>query len=442
MSEEIILPYMFEPRPYQLSTFEAFDSGIKRLLLVWHRRAGKDKTCLNLMARASQERVGSYFFFLPTYAQGKKIIWDGMDFDGFRFLNHFPRELWAGTPNSTEMKLRLKNGSIFQVVGSDNIDSIVGTNPVGVVFSEFSLQDPRGWDFIRPILRENKGWALFNGTPRGRNNHLFKLYENAKTNKEWFVEKLSIEETGVMTEEDVQAERDAGMDEELIQQEFYCSFDGGLSGAYYNKQMQDAYEEGRITNVPYDPAIAVDTWWDIGMHDSTAITFVQQEPATRVVRIIDYYETSGEGLQHYVKYLASLPYIYGEHIGPFDLEVREMGTGKSRLEMAYGLGLKFNIARKLPLEDGINAVRTMLPMCWFDKENCKHLVEALMSYHKMWDNRHREWKAKPEHDWSTHGADTLRVGAVGRRNARIPERKKRYEVKYWSEKSKPSWKAA
>ena len=439
---EIVLPFHFEPRQYQLPVWEAFDEGYKRMLLIWHRRAGKDKTCLNIMARATQERVGTYFYFLPTYAQGKKIVWDGMDFEGFRFLNHFPRDLWEGGGNSTEMKIRFKNGSLFQIVGSDNIDSIVGTNPVGVIFSEYTLQDPSGWDFIRPILRENKGWAIFNGTPRGRNNHLFHLFETAQDNKEWFTSRLTIEDTGVMTEEDIQAERDAGMDEELIQQEFYCSFDGGLSGAYYNKQMQDAYDEGRITDLAYDPTLPVDTWWDIGMHDSTAIAFTQTEPGTRTVRIIDYYETSGEGLAHYVKYLAGLPYIYGEHIGPFDLEVREMGTGKSRLEMAYELGLTFNIARKLPLEDGINAVRSMLPMVWFDKTKCRHLIDSLMSYHKMWDPKRREWKAKPEHDWSTHGADAMRCGSVGRRNAHIPERKKRYEVRYWKEKSGPGWMAA
>ena len=152
---EITIPYNYEPRPYQLPFWQAFDSGKKRLLTVWHRRAGKDKTYVNLCARESQKRVGSYFYFLPTYAQGKKIIWDGMDYNGFRFLHHFPKEMWDGPANNTEMKLRLKNGSLFQVVGSDNIDSIVGTNPVGCVFSEFALQDPRGWDYVRPILAAN-----------------------------------------------------------------------------------------------------------------------------------------------------------------------------------------------------------------------------------------------------------------------------------------------
>lgn len=423
---QIEMPFNYGPREYQLGVWQAIDSGIKRVLLVWHRRAGKDKTSLNIMARASQERVGSYFFFLPTYAQGKKIIWDGMDSNGFRFMNHFPRDLWSGTPNSTEMKLKLRNGSIFQVVGSDNIDSIVGTNPVGCVFSEYALQDPRGWDFIRPILRENGGWAVFNGTPRGK-NHMFRMKQMAEHNDDWFYQMCTVNDTNVLTEEDIQAERDAGMDEELIQQEFYCSFEGGLSGAYYGKEMDEAERDKRICEVPYDPMLPVDTWWDLGIGDATAIVFTQV--AFNQIRVIDYYETSGEGLKYFIKYLAEKPYVYGDHIAPHDIEVREMGTGKSRLETARSLGLNFRVARKLPIDDGINAVRSMLPLCWFDRENTEHLREALSSYRKEFDAKNRCYKSKPNHDWSSHAADAMRTGAVGRRRAYVPKKKDRYQLK-------------
>lgn len=183
---DIELPYKFEPRGYQIAPFAAFDEGIKRLMLVWHRRTGKDKTCVNICAREAMRRVGTYYYFFPTYAQGKKVIWDGKDKDGFPFLGHFPREFILAK-NATEMKLTLRHpmndgpGSIFQIVGADNTDSVMGTNAVGVVFSEFSLQNPKGWDFIRPILVENDGWALFNGTPRGK-NHFFKMAQMAEEN--------------------------------------------------------------------------------------------------------------------------------------------------------------------------------------------------------------------------------------------------------------------
>ncbi len=427
---EIVLPYQFEPRGYQLPAFEARDAGIKRLLLIWHRRAGKDKTCVNFMARETQERVGVYYYILPTYAQAKKVIWDGMDFEGYRFMNHFPRELWDGTPNQTEMKLRFINGSLFQLVGSDNIDSILGTNPVGVVFSEYSLQDPAAWDFLRPILLENKGWALFNGTPRGKQNHLYKLWVMAQSNPEWFVQRLGVNDTQAMSEADIQSERESGMEEELIQQEYYCSFEAGMSGSYYGTQMGEVAEDDRITEVPYEPELPVDTWWDLGMHDAAAIVFVQQVPGSREIRIINYHEASGEGLQYYVRYLHSLPYVYGEHIAPHDIVVRELGTGKSRLEVAQNLGLRFKVARKLTYEDGINAVRMMLPMCWFDREKTTHLVDALMNYHKQWDKKQRTWRDRPEHDWSSHAADAMRCGAVGRKNPRLPEKQDRYRNEY------------
>lgn len=218
---KLVVPYNYTPRPYQIPLLRALDSGVKRAISIWHRRAGKDKTLINLCAKKMLERVGSYYYFFPTYAQGKKVIWDGMDKTGFPFLNHFPKELLAGVPNSTEMKLRFKNGSVFQVVGSDNIDSIMGTNPVGCVYSEFSLQDPTGADYMSPILMENGGWEVYNTTPRGK-NHAYRLYMMAKDNPEWFSEILTVNDTGVITPEMIQAERERGRSEEFIQQEYFC----------------------------------------------------------------------------------------------------------------------------------------------------------------------------------------------------------------------------
>ena len=220
---EIKLPHEYTPREYQLPLWEAFDSGYNRLLQLWHRRSGKDKTDLNLVAREMQENIGTYYYFFPTYSQGKKALWEGIGRDGFKYIDHFPKELLDGKPNESEMKIRYKSGSLFQIIGTDDVDKIMGTNPRGCVFSEYSLQHPKAWEYIRPILRENKGWAMFNYTPRGK-NHGYDLYQMAKNNPKWFVSKLTINDTDVLTEEDMQEERDAGMSEEMIQQEFYCSF--------------------------------------------------------------------------------------------------------------------------------------------------------------------------------------------------------------------------
>ena len=235
----------------------ALDSGIKRAVAVWHRRAGKEKTFINYVAKSCIQRVGTYFYLFPTYTQAKKVLWDGRDKDGFPFMGHFPKELIAKR-NESELRLELINGSAIQLVGSDNIDSVLGTNPVGCVFSEYALQDPRAWDYMRPILRENGGWAIFDYTPRGK-NHGWTLYQMAKDNPDWYAEILTVRDTHALSEADIDAERKAGMSEELIQQEFYCSFEGVQSGAVFGRQMQEAEQDGRICNVPWQPEHAVDT---------------------------------------------------------------------------------------------------------------------------------------------------------------------------------------
>src|ERR1044072_1249514 len=264
---EVTLPYKFTPRTYQLPLLEAFDSGLyNRFLQLWHRRSGKDKEDINICAREMARIVGSYYYFFPTYTQGKKALWDGIGKDGTRYLDHFPTELLDGKPNDTEMKVRYRNGSIFQVIGTEDIDRVVGTNPRGCVFSEYSLQNPKAWEYMRPVLRENGGWATFNYTPRGK-NHGPDLYEMALNNPKWYVSKLTVDDTKVLTPQDIQEERDAGMSEELIQQEFYCSFTAAIMGAYYWKEYDEAEKAGRFRNVPYESAALVHTVWDLGIRD-------------------------------------------------------------------------------------------------------------------------------------------------------------------------------
>jgi len=225
MAKEITIPHNFTPRPYQLPFLQAMDRGVKRAVLVWHRRSGKGKTLINFAAARMCERVGAYYHCFPEYSQGRKILWDGRDKEGFKFTDHFPREILAKPKNNTELKIELRNGSIWQIIGADNYDALVGPNPLGIVFDEWAVSDryPQAWDYFRPILAENGGWAVFIFTPRGR-NHGFDLYQNALNNPDWYCQLLTVKDTHAISLEAIEQERRAGMSNDMIQQEFYCSF--------------------------------------------------------------------------------------------------------------------------------------------------------------------------------------------------------------------------
>lgn len=412
----IDLPYKFVARTYQMPVIDALNEGRKRAVCVWHRRSGKDKTFVNYMATKMYERIGAYFYFFPTYAQGKKILWDGRDRAGFKFTDHFPRNARKNT-NNTEMKIEMENGSIFQVIGTDKIDAIVGSNPLGCVFTEYALQNPIAWDFIRPILAENAGWAIFNFTPRGK-NHGYTLFKMAQSDPDvWFAEVLTVEDTGAISRDVLAQERKEIIakdgNDAFYQQEYMCSFEVPIQGSYYGLQLMQADEQKRIGKVPYEPQARVCTAWDLGIGDEMAIWFFQL--VGREVRVIDYYETTGEGLPYYVKYLQNKPYVYDQHYAPHDITVRELGTGKSRLEVAKGLGIDFTVAPMLRVEDGIEAVRNILARCWFDSTNCEKGLSALRSYHKSFDEKNQTFKLRPHHDWASHGADAFRTFAVSYR---------------------------
>lgn len=409
---EITVPLDWAPRPYQFPLWKFMEDGGKRAVAVWHRRAGKDLLSVNWCAVSALTRPGLYWHLFPTYNQGRKIAWDGMTRDGRKFIEHFPKEMWEAV-NNTEMRLTLKNGSIYQVVGTDNVDRLVGANPVGVVFSEYSLQDPRAWDYIRPILAENGGWALFIYTARGR-NHGYDMLNMARRNERWFQQVLTVDDTRAISKDAVDEERESGMPEEMIQQEFYCSFDAPLVGSYYGNAMAKLLADGKLTSLPYEPRLEVHTAWDLGMGDSTSIVFFQKHG--QEIRVIDYYENSGEGLSHYAKIVKEKDYVYGEHLAPHDIQVREMGTGKSRLEVARELGIRFRVVPNLRIDDGIEAVRTTLPKCWFDEKKCSHLIESLRQYRKDFDEKNKVFRDRPLHDWTSHPADAFRYMCVGLRD--------------------------
>lgn len=404
----------FTPRKYQLPFLSAMDDGCRRAVLVWHRRAGKEVACFNWMIKqAYWDRKGTYVYFFPTSTLGRRILWDGSNKDGKKFIDYIPKEIIDGSPNSVEMKIRLNNGSIIQIMGSDQIIN-VGINPVGCVFSEYSLQDPKTWAFTRPILRENKGWAIFNFTPRGK-NHAHDLYIMAKNNPNWFCQCLTVDDTQVLSKKDIEDERKEGMSEHLIQQEYYCSFDLGVEGSYYAKLLNRAVIEKRVSKVTVDLHASVDTYWDLGVNDETVILFCQN--IGQEIHIIDIYRNQGEGLSHYAKVLQdksnACQWVYGDHYAPHDIQVRELGSGaQTRLQMARDLGINFKIVPNIPIAEGIELARGIFPRLWIDEGNCVFLLKALENYHKDYNERMGVYSSKPTHDWSSHAADAFRYMSI------------------------------
>lgn len=410
MGELVVKLDRFKPRDYQIPIFDALENkGYKRIMIIFPRRAGKDITAFNVVIRAAIRKIGVYYYIFPTYSQAKKAIWDSITNDGVKFLDYIPEELVAGK-NSQEMKITLINDSIIQFVGSTDYDRLMGTNPQGCIFSEYAMQDPRAYQYIRPILTANGGWAIFVSTPRGKNS-LYDLYQIAIQSDDWFVSKLTIDDTKHIPMHLIEKERDEGvMSEDLIQQEYYVSFSLGVEGGYYTKIMDKLRREGHFCKVPLENGFLVHTAWDLGVRDSTVIIFFQT--IGQEIRIIDYYENSKEGLEHYVSILRDKGYIYGKHIAPHDIRVREFGSGITRFEKARQLGVIFTLADNLLIEDGIEAVRSTLPKMWFDETKCKDLIKALENYRQEYDSRKQIYKAGPLHDKWSHGADCARYLAI------------------------------
>ena len=411
MKTRIKIPNEWKPRPYQMALWLYLESGGKRAVAVWHRRAGKDSLALNWTAVAAMERVGVYWHMLPLQTQARKVVWDAIDKQGRRVIDQvFPPAL-RKSMNAQEMKIELLNGSIWQCVGSDNYNALVGANPVGVVFSEYSIADPAAWDFIRPILAENEGWALFIYTPRGR-NHGLALFETARKAEGWFAQRLSVSDTKAIPISAVDEERAAGMEESMIEQEFFCSFDAAVKGAYYAALLNLLEAEGRIGFVPHNPAKPVYTAWDLGIGDATAIWFYQKNGAG--ADVIDYYEASGVGLDHYAQVLKGKPYTYtNDNVFPHDIEVHELTSGKSRREILASLGVRGRVLERSSVDNGIAAARMLLPRCRFDKEKCARGLAALREYRAEWDEVRKVLMPRPRHDWTSHAADAFRYLALG-----------------------------
>jgi phage terminase large subunit len=375
--------------------------------IVTHRRAGKTVACIHDLQRRANECLlprPRYAYLAPYLKQAKIVAWD--------YLRHAMaplRELGA-TAHEGELRVDYPDGGQVRLYGADNPDAMRGIYLDGVVLDEYADMDPRVWaEVIRPALADRGGWAVFIGTPRGR-NAFFEMWRRSQREGDWFSMSLKASESALIPQSELAlAKRD--LSEEQYAQEFECSFDAAVVGAYYGRQMIQAIADRRIGHVPHDPAALVWTAWDLGMRDSTAIWFAQV--IGREIRIIDYYEASGVDLGHYVRELNARPYVYAGHIVPHDAQARELGTGKSRLEVLHSLGLRpLTLAPLHRIEDGINAVRMLIPRCWFDEARCARGLDALKLYRSEYNEGLQVLGSQPVHDWTSHGADAFRYLAM------------------------------
>jgi phage terminase large subunit len=397
----------YKPREWA----KAFHESDKKLfVLVLHRRAGKTTAAINHLIREcfrNPESEQRYAYIAPTYKQAKTVAWD--------ILRYYARQVPKTKFNEAELRCDFPNGSRITLFGADNPDSLRGIGLWGVVFDEYSQQPSNIYsEIILPTLAEHDGFSIWIGTPKGKND-FYRIYsqfgvddekwqvmseeERKEVESHWFRLKLSIDDTHLLKNTYLERAK-MKMTEDEFNQEFNCSFEGSLKGAYYADELRTAYQEHRIKAVPHEPLLNVTTAWDLGMRDSTAIGFFQISGSE--IRMIDYYENTGHGLDHYIGIVRLKPYLYDRHIAPHDIEVKELGSGRSRIESAELLGIDFDTAPKLSIQEGINAVRMIFPRLYIDEFKCEDFLRKLSQYTKEWDDKGGKWKDKPKHDFTCH----------------------------------------
>jgi len=408
----------YTPRPLQVELHRMLDAN-RFNVLVCHRRFGKTVCAVNhLLKRAIEEQKPNprLAYVAPSYRQAKSVAWD--------YLKQFSEKIPGAKYHETELRCDLPNGARINLLGAENPNSLRGIYLDMAVMDEVADMPASLFpEVIRPALSDRKGSAVFIGTPQGH-NYFYNLWEAAASNDGWARQMYRASETGIVDDDELAAAR-ATMTEDQYNQEFECSWVANVPGSVYGKELQQADDAGRITSVPYLRDHRVDTYWDLGMHDYTSVWFVQNV-GRGDIHVIDYYQNQGEGLPHYARVLDEKNYLYGNHYGPHDLEVRELGTGKSRREAAWNLGINFRTVPRLPVEDGIHAARLLIPRCHFDRDACREGLEALRHYHRAYNERTRQFRDQPVHDWSSHAADAFRTAAIGLENqttnGRAPQR--------------------
>lgn len=416
----IRLPHLWTPREYQRPLWTYLSKGGKRAVAKWHRRAGKDDVFLHHTAVAAHERVGNYWYLLPEYSQARKSMWDSVNpHSGKRRIDEaFPKEI-RKRYSEQEMMVGFHNGSTFQLVGSDNFNSLVGSPPIGLVFSEYALSNPAAWAYLMPILEENGGWAGFNGTPRG-NNHYKALCRLAQTENGWFYDERNADQTSVFTEEQLasilrqlQATHGDDYGKALFLQEYYGSFDAAIPGSVWGDCLDKAQVAGRIGRVKVDPAVLVHTAWDLGRTDATAIWFYQHVGAE--IHVVGYHESALKDIPYYANFLREKKkewgIQYGTHWLPHDARARTLAAGGKSIQQQMideDVG-RIVIAKRLDHVDGIQGARATFPYCWFDADACEYGIEVLRNYHYEWDEEKRVFTSMPAHDWASHGASAFRT---------------------------------
>lgn len=371
--------------------------------IVAHRRAGKTVACINDLQdgalRCRRERP-RFAYISPYRSQSKTVAWD------YLRAAMLPLRALGASANESELRIDYHNGGQVRLYGADNPDALRGIYLDGVVLDEPADMDPRVWStVISPALADRNGWAVFIGTPKGR-NHFYEIYQRSLKEAGWYSLMLKASSSGILPPEELELQRSEKSDEEY-RQEFECDFEAAVKGAYYAKAMAQAEQDKRITGVGYEGTAQIWTSWDLGISDQTAIWFAQI--VGREIHLIDYYEASGVDLGHYVSVLQSKPYTYAGHIVPHDAQAKELGTGKSRLEVLESLGLKgLRVCPPHRVEDGINAVRVTLPKCWFDAVKCERGIDCLKLYRSDYDEKLQVLKPRPLHDYTSHAADSFR----------------------------------
>lgn len=429
--QKIELPHLFKPYTYQEKLLNALIlDGYRHIFWFVHRRAGKDKTCLNALISAALRRVGTYLYILPQVNQARRVIWDGIDGEGLHFMDHIPREIIQKKNNMT-MSVKLLNGSVLQFAGSNKYDSWMGSNPIGIVYSEFSLHTPLAREFYDPILTQNKGFEILQGTPRGK-NHAWHVRQFCQNNPQWYYEELTVDDTKdndgnpIITPEQIEERRRAGISDEIIRQEYYLDWNVGIKGAYFTEEMDRMDAEGRICEMPIIPGSTAFTAWDLGVNDPTSIIIFQANG--QYIDIIDYVEQTDKGVDYFVKLLDSraqylgINYLY--HFGPHDLMKREWGnSAQSMLRSAQNLGLHFLRVPDVGFDNGIQACRAIFPRVRIHAKNCPALIDSLRQYQRLWDPETLSYAPKAFHNWASHAADAFRYLAVAwRENLQRPEK--------------------
>ena len=410
--QRVIIPY--SPRPQQRQIHELIKQH-RFVVVPAHRRFGKTVLAINEAIRqvmtCRRDRPRAHYI-APTYRQGKAVAWD--------YLLAYSAPIPGREVNIQELRIDLPGGSRVQIVGADSPDALRGLYSDFAVLDEVGLMQSRVWsEVVRPMLADRQGRALFIGTPAGRNS-FYELRNLAQRGIDgWALAEFKASDTHILPDEELAAAR-AVMSADEYAQEFEASFEASVKGAIYAAELERARSEGRVTDVPVDDALLTSTAWDLGVGDSTAIVFFQQSPAGQL-RIVDYHEASGEGLAYYASVLERKGYKYGRHIAPHDIQVRELGTGLSRLEQARKLGIRFDVLPQSRLEDGIAATRAAFSRIWIDRTRCERLLDALQNYRWARNTRLDEFKPQPEHDWASHASDSVRYMCLGAKSERKVE---------------------